>query len=191
MKTKILTFVLGVSLSFVPAFAEDLKGEKPVTNTSAGEPATATDVAADTRFMENATQINWTEVKLGELARSRTQRADVKAYAELIIQHHKNAQQSLKDIMNKVNASLPKDITTEQQASIDDLKRTGDADFDRMFVKRMVMDHQKGVALYESFIGSTKSPELKNYANITIDHMKLHLQKAEELSKAIGGVAAK
>jgi putative membrane protein len=189
MKTPILTSLIAVALSITtPTWAED---KTPVTNTSNGEPATATDVAADTRFMENATQANWTEIKLGELAIKRTTRADVKSYAELVVQHHKNAQQSLKDIMKKVNTDLPKDITVEQQASIDDLKRTDDANFDGLFVKRMIVDHEKAVALYESFIGSTKSPELKNYANITIDHIKFHLAKAQELSKAIGGVAAK
>jgi len=180
---------MAVALSMVaPTWADD---KTPVTNTSAGEPATANDVAADTRFMENATQANWTEVKLGELAIKRTTRADVKNYAETVVQHHKNAQQSLKNIMDKVNTDLPKDITVEQQASIDDLKRTDDANFDRMFVKRMVVDHEKAVALYESFMSSTKSPELKDYARLTLDHLKFHLEKAQELSKAIGGVAAK
>ena len=193
MKTPILTSIVVASLSFVlPSWSEDVKPSTPaVTNTSDGQPATANDVAADSRFMETATQINWTEIKLGELAQSRTTRADVKGYADLIIQHHKNAQQSLKNIMKKVNTDLPKDVTVEQQASIDDLKRTSDADFDRMFVKRMTVDHEKAVALYEAFLGASKSPELKDYANITVDHLRTHLKSAEALSKVIGGVALK
>lgn len=181
MKTPILTSLIAAAfccaIPSTPVFAED------------AAPITDVDRATNATFMETASQANWTEVKLGELAQSRTKRGDVKAYADLIVQHHKNAQQSLKDIMDAAKIDLPKDIRVEQQAAIDDLKKTDDSQFDRMFVKRMVVDHQAAVAAYEAFIASTKSPELKNYANITVDHLRQHLASAQELAKVIGGIA--
>lgn len=181
MKTPILTTLLAAAISFAlpstPLFAAD-------------DSALVTDAdrATNATFMATASQANWTEVKLGRLAEKRTKRGDVKALADEIVNDHQLAQDSLKKIMDAGKVDLPKDDRADQEAAVDELKKTGDAEFDRIFVKRMVVDHQSTVAAYQAFIAATKSPELKNYANITVDHLKKHLANAEALAKVIGGV---
>jgi putative membrane protein len=162
----------------------------PITSAFAadGAPVSDADLTTNAAFMATASQANWTEIKLGELAQSRTKRGDVKAYADEIVRDHKSAQESLKKIMDAGDVKLPKDDRVDQKAAVDDLKKTGDADFDKMFVKRMLVDHKAAVAAYETFIGATKSAELKSYATTTVDHLKMHLTKVEELAKVIGGL---
>lgn len=194
MKTSILTTIIAAIT--LPAFAADpvpATPANPVTPVPPANPATPTvsDAAADGRFMEYATQVNWTTAKLADVAQSRAKRDDVKAFADTVEKAHESAQTSLKELMDKMDLKLPKDITPEQQAAINDLKAQKDEDFDRLFINRMVTDHKNAVSLYEQFIRDTKHAALKDYANVTVIHLKAHLARAEELAKVIGGVALK
>lgn len=180
-RTLAVVVSLGFALPVAPVLAQD--------NAPVNAPVNAADLDLNAKFMANASQANWTEIKLGKEAQSRTKRGDVKAYADEIVRAHESAQDSLKKIMKAGDVDLPKDDRADQQSAVDDLKRTNDADFDRMFVKRMIVDHQANIAAYEAFIAATKSAELKNYATITLDHLKTHLTKAEALATAVGGVA--
>jgi putative membrane protein len=177
IKTHLLT-LLAVATAFTAS----------VSYAADSAPLSDADLATNATFMATASQANWTEVKLGDVAKSRTNRDDVKAYANEIVNDHKSAQESLKKIMDAGKVDLPKDDRADQQAAVDELKKTTDAEFDRMFIKRMLVDHKSTVAAYEAFIAATKSAELKNYANITVEHLKMHLAKAETLAKAIGGI---
>jgi putative membrane protein len=182
MKTSVLTSLIAAATLVA----------LPATIVCAVEPAPVTqnDAAADGRFMENATQSNLAEIKFSELAKDRTKRADVKDLATKLSEDHTGMQKNLKSLADGMNIKLTDKITAEQQAAFDLLKQANAADFDRMFVDTAVASHKKGIALYEAFSNSTKHAGLKAYADTHLPHLKMHLQKAEELAKTIKAVAA-
>ncbi len=178
MKTNILISSIAAAGLFavVPAiFAED-----PVKTEVA---ASQSDAAADGRFMDAATRVGLTEIKAGEIAKAKTSRDDVKDFAKMIIKDHTQANKDLKVVTDKMGIDLPKDVGAENQAMLDKLNGAAAADFDRTFFNMMVDDHQKAVTLFENFSRTTKSAELKAFADNTLPKLRLHLQKGVEWQK--------
>jgi putative membrane protein len=58
-----------------------------------------------------------------------------------------------------------------------------------MYMDTMVADHKKAIALYDAFSKATKHADLKAYADANLPHLRTHLQKAEELARAVGSIA--
>jgi putative membrane protein len=183
MKTPVLTsLIAAVTLVALPA---------TVVYAVDPAPATVNDAAADGRFMENATQGNLAEIKFSELAKDRTKRAEVKDLATKLSDDHTGMQKNLKSLADGMNIKLTDKITAEQQAAFDLLKQANDADFDRMFLDTAIASHKKSLALYEAFSKATKHAGLKAYADTHLPHIRMHLEKAEELAKTVKAVAAK
>ena len=183
MKTKILTSLITATLftgAFAPCVMAEDKALTPIES-----------AAADGRFIESTAQGNWAEIKASELAKSRTKRENVKDFATAMVNDHKEMDKQLTALADKLNVKLPKDITGEQQTTFDLLKNANDADFDRMYMDTMVVDHRKLVALFDDTAKSTKHGDMKKFIDANLPHLQGHLAKAEELAKSLGSVAVK
>lgn len=143
--------------------------------------ANATSQSGDGDFMTKAAQGGMAEVSAGNMASTKAQSADVKAFAKKMIEDHTKANGELKAIATKKGVTLPTDVNAEQKATADKLSKLSGAEFDKEYVAAQVADHEKTVALFESEAKSGADAETKAFAEKTLPNLRMHLQMIKEI----------
>lgn len=134
-------------------------------------------------FMKKAAEGGMAEVKMGEIAASKAQMPELKAFGQKMVTDHSKANDDLKAVAAKKNATLPTAVSDEQKEGIDKLSKLSGADFDKEYVKMMVDDHEKDVADFQKQADSGSDADIKAFAARTLPVLKSHL----EIIKTIQG----
>jgi putative membrane protein len=134
----------------------------------------------DSDFMMKAAQSGMAEVSAGNMASTKAQNADVKAFGKKMIEDHSKANGELKALATKKNVTLPTDVNAEQKATADKLSKLTGAEFDKEYVNAQVADHEKTVALFETGAKSSDA-EVKAFAEKTLPTLKMHLQMVKDM----------
>jgi len=137
--------------------------------------------SGDSDFMMKAAQGGMAEVSAGNMASTKAQSADVKAFAKKMIEDHTKANGELKALATKKGVTLPTDVNAEQKATADKLSKLSGAEFDKEYVAAMVTDHEKTVALFETEAKSGTDADAKAFAEKTLPTLKMHLQMIKDM----------
>jgi putative membrane protein len=125
--------------------------------------------------MTEAAKGGMAEVQLSTLATTKAQNADVKKFAQQMIQDHTNANAELKQLAGKKNVTLPTDLDAEHKALKDKLSGLSGAEFDKEYVNAMVADHEKSVNLFKTQADGGTDAEAKAFAAKTLPKLQGHL----------------
>lgn len=125
-------------------------------------------------FWVNAAQGGMAEVELAKLAQQKSQNADVKNFAQMMITDHSKANDELKTIAAKKNVVLPTDIGSHK-STLDDLSKLSGAEFDKEYVEAMVDDHEEDVEMFENKSNSSDA-DIKAFATKTLPTLRKHLE---------------
>lgn len=132
-------------------------------------------------FMTEAAKGGLAEVELSRLATTKSQNADVKKYANQMIQDHTNANTELKQLAGKKNVTLPTDLSAEHKAIKDKLSGLSGAEFDREYINAMVTDHEKSVNLFRAQADGGTDTDAKAFAAKTLPKLKGHLDMVKDM----------
>jgi putative membrane protein len=132
-------------------------------------------------FITEAAKGGMAEVELGKLASTKTQNAEVKKFAQKMVQDHSNANTELKSLAAKKNVTLPTDIGAEHKADMDKLSKLSGAEFDKEYVEAMVEDHEKDVKEFQMQADSATDPDVKAFAAKTLPTLKTHLEMIKSI----------
>lgn len=138
----------------------------------------------DTDFVQKAAQDGMAEVEIGKMVMQRAQDAQVKQFAEQMVNDHTKANQQLMQIAQQKKWTVPKNVNKEQQAMMTKLEKLSGAELDRHYMEDMVKDHEKAVELFSKQAEQGSDPELKQFAADTLPTLRQHLAKAQEIAKA-------
>jgi putative membrane protein len=213
--TSFAGFVLAVLLALAPvaAFAQrpgapaqapsaQQPGSQPGNNPSMQQPMpshnqtanTQTDTGSDkmmkspdAKFAMKAAQGGMAEVQLGQLAAQKASNPDVKAFGQQMVDDHTKANDQLKSVAAKENMTLPATLDSKDQALYTKLQNMSGADFDKMYVKSMVKDHQEDVKEFQKEADKGKDPQIKNFAAQTLPVLQQHLSKIQSIQSNMGG----
>jgi len=94
------------------------------------------------KFFEKAAIANMAEIKLGQLAAQRAESADVKQFAQMMVDEHTKALDQLKEAAQKASITLPTDLDGKHQKKQDKLSEASGAEFDKKYVDAMVDAHK-------------------------------------------------
>lgn len=97
------------------------------------------------------------EIELGKLASERAARADVKRFAQMMVQDHTSAGMELKEIAAKYNVQPVAQVDEKHKDLMDRLSKLRGADFDREYIDAMVDDHENAVDMLEGRVDSNAS----------------------------------
>jgi len=120
-------------------------------------------------------------VKLGELAQQKASNAEVKQFAQQLVQEHKKANSELEQIAAAQNATPPQELKSKHQKAYDKLSKLSGDEFDKAFMKQMVQDHQAAVKLFERASKNVADPQVKQFASSTLPKLQNHLEEARRL----------
>lgn len=141
--------------------------------------------SSDKEFMMKAAQGGMEEVKLGEMAATKAQSAEVRTFGQKMVFDHTNANDKLKAIAAQKNVTLPTDVSSEQKQDMDKLSKLSGAAFDKEYVRMMVADHEKDVAEFQKQIDTGNEMETKAFALETLPTLKIHLQMIKNISDRV------
>jgi putative membrane protein len=196
-KRRMFTTALGVSIIVSPTGAfQPSQTPPPTTRPIPDVPPQdknstpkANDATADAKFMMTAYEDGEAEIALADLAVTKSESADVKAFANKIKTDHKQADGELQELAGKKNMTLAETPSptaqTDERKTTDRLQKLSGADFDRAYANTMVGDHRKAVTEFEKASKST-DPDVREFADKTLPVLKDHLQRAENLQKKAG-----
>lgn len=125
-------------------------------------------------FWTKAAQGGMAEVEFSKLALQKSQNAEVKKFAQMMVTDHTKANTELKALAAKKNVVLPTDIGSHK-STMDDLNKLSGADFDKAYVEAMVDDHEADVELFEDNTDNSDA-DIKAFTTKTLPTLKAHLE---------------
>jgi putative membrane protein len=171
-KTKILLAATAFTLVFSACKKDD-------DNTDIGfEPHNSTDAT----FTAGAATSNETEVGLGRLAASMATNASVRAFGQMMVTEHSNAQGELSKAANNAQLQPVADTTLLHTLRTQLMSLSGRA-FDSVYITSQVTAHQGTLSLLQTEITGGSSASLKGYAQAQVPVVQTHLALADSLRR--------
>lgn len=181
-------------LSFVTlavACANTPKGESSGTTSAAsGGKLTDAQIAA---IVVTANQI---DIENGELAASKSENADVKQFAERMMEDHKSVNQAAADLVAKLGVTPEENPTSRSlkesaDATREQMKALSGAEFDRAYVDNEVAYHKAVIkTLDETLIPSATNEELKAMLVGVRPAFVAHLEHAQGIQSSLASGGA-
>jgi putative membrane protein len=145
--------------------------------------------AADSEdFVDDATAKGIAEIEAGKSALQKGHSADVKTFAQMMIDDHTKANEKLKAIAagKKLEVASDAELMDKAKKMLLDIR---DDSFDRSYANNQVKAHEQTIAIFEEEAKDGKDAELKMFAHDTLPKLKAHLAEAKKLAAAHGGDA--
>ena len=178
-------FAVGLSLGAVSYAQTSPPGASP-----AAPAAKDTLNQEDKTFLKEAALGGMAEVELGKRAQ-KSENADVKSFADRMIQDHTAANQELTTIATGLGIDLPKALDREHEQMRQKLATLHGKAFDEQYMQGMVADHNKAVNLFQQEARSGSSVHLKQFALKTLPTLQEHQKMALELTHKVTQASAR
>ncbi len=159
------------------AFTPILQAEETGTNTQMNT------VQKDSDFPQKAAMSGMTDMKLSKAAVEKAQNPAVKSYAQMMVSDHEKANANLMALAAKNDIKLPTELDKGDMEACAKVEAMEGADFDKAYMKKMVKNHRKSVALFQSASTSAGDPEVVGFAKSTLPTLEQHLAEAEKIEK--------
>lgn len=95
------------------------------------------------------------EVQLGQLAAKRAQNEEVKAYGQMMVKEHTRANKELAQAASRLSISIPTKLDDRHQQIAEKLSSLEGEEFDREYMRVMVMSHQEVATQLKQKAGTT------------------------------------
>lgn len=139
----------------------------------------------DSDYLVFAADVNMKEIQMGKLAQQKSTNAEVRSYAEMMINDHNKALENLKKTAEAKNISLPTALSEDAQEAYDDLNDEKAEDFDKKYVDMMVDGHEKTIKKMEKASEKANDEEIRMWAADMLPTLRTHHSEAERLEDAL------
>jgi putative membrane protein len=140
------------------------------------------DTPSPSRLLNSLHEGNLMEIAAGRLALTRGTTPAVRQFGMELVQDHSTADTELVALAAKLNVVLPS--ASAPQDALDELRQLTGRAFDRAFVKTMLDDHDKALALVRSAQPSVKNAQLSAYLEKLLPVLEKHRTTAMTLNQA-------
>jgi putative membrane protein len=146
--------------------------------------AMAADVPAPTKtFIDKAAVANKYEIDTSELALKYGKAADVKAFAQQMIDDHKKVGDDFKAALAEAKIEPPADsLDVAHTAKYAKLRLfTTEKGFDHAYVNAQLKAHEDAVATFKDYSTNGPTPAIKAFAAKTLPTLEHHLEMVKSL----------
>lgn len=156
--------------------------------TTATTATTGTVSDHDKDFITDTGKAGKAEVDVAQDAVTHAADADVKAFAQKLVDDHIKANDELAKLAAGKGVTLPSEMEAKMKEAKERLMKLTGKSFDQAFIKQMVEDH---TSLIKKFEDKSKESgvdaDLKKFVDDTLPKLRDHLAKANELETKLGG----
>lgn len=180
LKTSVMKSLLSASMLAALALPVAAYAQAPAAGTAAGTAAAAKLSKADQNIVMEMARGNIAEIEAGKMAVGKTQNAEVKAYAQRMIDDHTTALNDITALAQAKGVTLPTEPDAKHKAMAAKLaKMEGDA-FDRAYMKQAgVDDHTKMHAKLKKDAERARDADVKALASKLMPTVEQHLTSAK------------
>lgn len=145
--------------------------------------------ATNNDFVDKAAAGGIAEIETSRLALEKSQSADVKAFANMMITDHGKANDELATIAKKNDIEVPDTTTLVKQAK-EKILDMRDESFDAAYANNQVKAHEETIELFKKEANSVTddkvkgATELKGFAQKMLPALEKHLEMAKKLQAA-------
>ena len=171
-KSLVLAALVAAALSSGAAIAQDASSSYP-SSPDQIQPATVTDPQ---EFTTKAAGAGDFEIQSSQLALTKSQNADIKTFAQMMIDDHTKAAAALKTAATAQGTTLPSAPDADTAGKLQQLQGASGADFDKLYVQMQTDAHVQAVALFSGFSQNGPAGQLKDFAGQTLPTLKMHYE---------------
>jgi putative membrane protein len=135
----------------------------------------------DARFVATASGAGLAEVNFGMLAVRHAASADVRKFAQTMVDDHTRANRELNTLASEKRFAVAAEMDREHQTLFQKLARLDGSAFDREYMEGQVKDHEAAVKLFEDESKGGSDEQLKAWAGKTLPNLRDHLKTAKEV----------
>jgi putative membrane protein len=121
------------------------------------------------------------EIQSSQLALQKSQNADIKAFAQKMIDDHTKAADDLKAAAAKDGVTVPATLDADGTTNLQKLQGAKAADFDALYVQLQTDAHLAAVALYAGYAQNGAAGAIKDHATATLPTLKMHYEMVLKL----------
>ncbi|POA25585.1 MULTISPECIES: DUF4142 domain-containing protein [unclassified Pseudomonas] len=142
--------------------------------------------ATSNDFVDNAAAGGIAEIETSRLALEKSQSADIKAFANMMITDHSKANDELASIAKANDIEVPDTTTLVKQAK-EKILDMRDESFDAAYANNQVKAHEETIELFKKEANTVTddkvkgAPALKAFAQKMLPALEKHLTAAKEL----------
>jgi len=139
----------------------------------------------DGNFINEAVSGGKMEVEMGRMAKDKAQNQRVKAFADMMVRDHTQANKELENILKEKNYTTASMEHSSHNAPdenpVSSLENQKGRDFDKAYMKMMVKDHDKTIDLFVKESNNGKDSRLKDFATRMLPALRTHLDSAKAI----------
>lgn len=128
----------------------------------------------DMKFAMDAAYGNNAEIAAGAMALEKSQNSEIRAFAQMMIDHHTQANAELARMSG--GAPLPSGLDPHHRAVADGMAKLSGMDFDMAYVIGQKADHAMALDLHDMISDDAKNKDLKAYGKRTEPVVKRHFE---------------
>ena len=133
-------------------------------------------------FLIVASIKNLQEISTAEQALHKAKKPEVRAFAQLMIKDHGQAEQQLLQLAKSQDIGLPPAATSGIKP---DLLLDGAANFDSAYVHAMSAGHGNAVQMFENYATTGKDPAVRAWAQQMLPALKMHLDHIKTIEQQL------
>ncbi|KAB0548373.1 DUF4142 domain-containing protein [Pseudomonas argentinensis] len=142
--------------------------------------AQAADKVSANDFAEEASAKGIAEIETGKLALEKGSSAEVKKFAQAMIDDHTRANEELKALAKKKNLEVSDDAELMNKAKAMILQVRDGENFDKAYANNQVVAHEQTIKLFQQAAASDDA-EVSAWAKKTLPKLEHHLEMAKKL----------
>lgn len=128
------------------------------------------------------------EIESSRVALQKTQNADIRRFAQMMIDHHTRTTQATVAAARAAGLTPPPPaLEPHQQAMMAELNRATGAAFDSLYVRQQIMGHQGALGVNRTYSMMGDTPQLRATASTAVPIVAAHLADAERMAMQMAG----
>ena len=136
----------------------------------------------DKSFLKDAAEGGNAEVSGSQVALAQSGNADVKAFAQMMVDDHGKAGTELKGLADQKGVKVSDTPSITQKTEIKLLSERKGSSFDQHYAESIgVKDHQSTIKLFQKEIDKGSDADVKAWASKTLPTLQHHLEAAQAL----------
>lgn len=145
-------------------------------------PALADTKGSDARNLKALAEANLAEIEAGKLAAEKATNADVKKFAQQMVDEHGKQLQEIRKIAQAKKIELPAAPDAKHKRALEKLQSLSGADFDRRYMRMQIAEHRDARRLAERTAKGAADADLKAAAQKAAPAIQEHQKMAEALA---------
>ena len=139
----------------------------------------------DRMFMDQASQINLTEISLGRYMQAHATTTTAKNLGGIYARDHKAAQASLRALAVRLHGALPTTPGAQLESMVAQVEAQKGRNTDVAFARASVRGHLTAIATFRKEKSAGSNPAVKAYATRYLPMLQTHLRLAEHAESVI------